>query len=306
MATRIYPLHPIVNDWAEMTALEREELKNELKKNGQRTPILVWKDQVVDGRHRLALLTELKILPKFDTKTLATATEGQMQKHVASLNQYRRSPTRPLSNDEKRGLIKAELIKDASRSNNAIAKLLRVDDKTVASVRREPESTSELPKLDATKGADGKTRRTVPQRRTPPPRANRQKGTEPTKVKEPAPTAPPLPAGETLTPPPADEPGPAISTLEPIKPGNGHASGNGSASAHASATDRDALMLAATRTFLVAVRAHLVDSGKGAGMHQVVNAAHDWINVDHNDKRFVAWLDRWGADDEPCLNILKK
>ena len=58
----------------------------------------------------------------------------------------------------KRQIITDELRENPGRSNNWIAKSLGVDDKTVASVRREMQSTSEIPKLGYTFGSDGKYR----------------------------------------------------------------------------------------------------------------------------------------------------
>ena len=58
----------------------------------------------------------------------------------------------------KRQIIADELKENPRRSNNWIAKSLGVDDKTVASVRREMQSTSEIPKLGYTLGSDGKYR----------------------------------------------------------------------------------------------------------------------------------------------------
>jgi hypothetical protein len=43
-------------------------------------------------------------------------------------------------------------------SNRKIAKQVKADDKTVASVRRDLESTAEIPQLEKTVGADGKKR----------------------------------------------------------------------------------------------------------------------------------------------------
>jgi hypothetical protein len=43
-------------------------------------------------------------------------------------------------------------------SNATVAKQVKADDKTVAKVRRKLESTSEIPKLKKTVGADGKSR----------------------------------------------------------------------------------------------------------------------------------------------------
>jgi hypothetical protein len=50
-------------------------------------------------------------------------------------------------------------------SNRQIAKQVKADDKTVATVRRELEATAEIPQLEKTTGADGKARTTKRKRR---------------------------------------------------------------------------------------------------------------------------------------------
>jgi predicted RNase H-like nuclease (RuvC/YqgF family) len=54
----------------------------------------------------------------------------------------------------------AKLVKaQPEKSNRQIAKQAKVDDKTVGAVRRELESTAEIPQLEKTVGADGKARK---------------------------------------------------------------------------------------------------------------------------------------------------
>ena len=65
---------------------------------------------------------------------------------------------RQLDQWSKRQIIADELKENPGRSNRWIAKSLGVDDKTVASVRREMQSTAEIPQLGYTLGADGKYR----------------------------------------------------------------------------------------------------------------------------------------------------
>jgi hypothetical protein len=58
-------------------------------------------------------------------------------KHVAGLNQHRRSRTTPLTNEEKRARVEAELRSDPTRSNRAIASLVGVGHQLVEVVRLE-------------------------------------------------------------------------------------------------------------------------------------------------------------------------
>ena len=87
-----YELHPVVFEYPDFTPDERERMKADLKANGQRVPILLWQDQIVDGRHRDELLRELDIEPVF-AAPLAGASEAEMRAFVASLNVHRRSRT---------------------------------------------------------------------------------------------------------------------------------------------------------------------------------------------------------------------
>jgi methylase of polypeptide subunit release factors len=71
-----------------------------------------------------------------------------------SLNCVRRH----LSAEQKREIVRATLRATPDLSNNYLGELTGVDGKTVARVREELESTSEVPKLTAFRGKDGKTR----------------------------------------------------------------------------------------------------------------------------------------------------
>ena len=79
-------------------------------------------------------------------------TEQEKRLQARALNFARRH----LDYAAKKEIIADELKENPNRSNNWIAKSLGVDDKTVASVRREMQSTSEIPKLGYTLGSDGK------------------------------------------------------------------------------------------------------------------------------------------------------
>ena len=74
---------------------------------------------------------------------------------AASYNEHRRH----LTAEQRRDIIAKRLKAAPEKSNNQIAKEVKADDKTVAKVRDDLESTSEIPKLEKTVGADGKARK---------------------------------------------------------------------------------------------------------------------------------------------------
>jgi hypothetical protein len=78
--------------------------------------------------------------------------------YITSLNIHRRH----LTTEQKRELIAKLLKENPERSNRATAALVKVDDKTVGSVRREMEARAEIPHVDKvvdTKGRQQPTRR---------------------------------------------------------------------------------------------------------------------------------------------------
>jgi DNA-binding Lrp family transcriptional regulator len=115
-------LHPVTDDYKDFTEAELDGLREDLRRYGLKVPVVIWQDQVVDGRHRVRLCKELGIELRYDDITKACPAEADMRAHVASLNQHRRSRTAPLTNAEKRARLAAELKKDPKRSDRAIAK----------------------------------------------------------------------------------------------------------------------------------------------------------------------------------------
>jgi hypothetical protein len=81
-------------------------------------------------------------------------TDGEPYDYVISANLHRRH----LTSELKRELIEKVLKAKPEASNATVAKQVKANDKTVAKVRRKLESTSEIPKLNKTVGADGKSR----------------------------------------------------------------------------------------------------------------------------------------------------
>ena len=131
-------------------------LRANIAVNGVLLPILVDSDGpkrgIIDGNYRKQFADEFGYTCP---EIIQTGLEEEEKRTLArALNLARRQ----LNTDQKRRLIADQLWETPERSSNWIAKMLGVDDKTVTSVRRELQSTSEFPKLDRTLGADGKYR----------------------------------------------------------------------------------------------------------------------------------------------------
>ena len=74
---------------------------------------------------------------------------------VISANIHRRH----LNADQRRDILAALLKGDPTQSNRQIAETAMVDHKTVGDVREGLEATGEIPQLESTTGADGKSRK---------------------------------------------------------------------------------------------------------------------------------------------------
>lgn len=125
MSDQPYQLLPALSDE------EYAALRDDIAANGIRVPVDVDEHgQVLDGHHRQAIAAELGI--DCPTRTVAGLTEDDKRAHALAVNLQRRTLTR----DQRRALIAAELEHDPSRSDRAIGRLVGVDHKTVAAVRR--------------------------------------------------------------------------------------------------------------------------------------------------------------------------
>lgn len=70
-----------------MSAAEYAALRDDIQKNGQREPIWVWNDQIIDGRHRAQACEELGIEP---ASRQYDGDESTLVAFVVSLNLHRR------------------------------------------------------------------------------------------------------------------------------------------------------------------------------------------------------------------------
>src|SRR5271157_3864117 len=130
-------------------------LKASIARVGVLVPVLKDKfGNTIDGRQRERACRELAITD-YRIETVAGLSEDQKRDRAFTLNLVRRR----LDQKQMRELIAAELKRTPDLSDNWLAQILGSTDKTVAAVRQELIATSEIPKLNALRGKDGKYRR---------------------------------------------------------------------------------------------------------------------------------------------------
>jgi hypothetical protein len=172
-------VHPAADLFPLLGDAELRELADDIKANGLHEKVkIILKprlgsdglyhvgkhDQIViDGRNRLDAM-ELAGIPMFRRGTTdfnpdvaevveEIETDSDVVEYVIGVNVHRRH----LTGEQKRDVIAKLLRAKPERSNLQTAKIVGVDDKTVASVRREMAARSEIP--DVTETVDTKGRR---------------------------------------------------------------------------------------------------------------------------------------------------
>ena len=172
-----FKVHPAAEKLPRMSDAELRALSKDIGENGLSTPIDyreillpeadgTWHaggnrvHEILDGRHRMDALEMAGIVlqPK-DFRELELDDAGAVR-HVVSMNVRRRHLTREQIQDVIGELLKA----DPAQSDRQIAKIAKVDSKTVGKQRAKMEATAELSAVEKRIGADGKTRKAKPKR----------------------------------------------------------------------------------------------------------------------------------------------
>jgi hypothetical protein len=137
-----------------MAPAQFEALKTDIAERGVLTPIDVDEHgHILDGHHRLRACAELGVTdyPVFVRVGLSEVEKRTFARQVNTLRRH-------LSRSQMRALVAGQLRDTPTWANARIARLLGVDGKTVTALRRRLEATSEIPRLTAFEGADGKAR----------------------------------------------------------------------------------------------------------------------------------------------------
>jgi ParB-like chromosome segregation protein Spo0J len=155
-----------------LTKAQYQQLKEDIKARGQvLEPLDVTESGVIlDGHNRWAIIQELKkagIKVSYDVRPVEFGADHEtaIPSFIRAVNLHRRH----LTTEQKQKLIRDELKVNPNDANRKIAKLLGVDDKTIAAARKMMEASAEIPQSETRKGSDGRTTRPVPQRRLPKP-----------------------------------------------------------------------------------------------------------------------------------------
>lgn len=123
---------------------EFDALKADIAKRGVLVPIEFDESgNVLDGHHRLRACRDLG-LKDYPTVVRRFSSEDEKEEHVVTLNVRRRH----LNGEQKRKWAEWFLRRHPDWSNNRVAAEVGLTDKTVGSVRRGLEATSEIPKSD--------------------------------------------------------------------------------------------------------------------------------------------------------------
>jgi hypothetical protein len=184
----VIKVHPAADDFPLMAETDPEgfrALVDDIKAHGLKTDIVLWSatdeddDPVylLDGRNRLDAMTAAGLLRlrKDDDNYGCLAEQPSCKGHIRvvegadpyalvfSLNIHRRH----LTAEQKRELIAKLLEADPNKSDRQIGRIIKADNKTVASVRAEKEAREELPHVETrtdSKGRKQPARRATPQR----------------------------------------------------------------------------------------------------------------------------------------------
>jgi hypothetical protein len=161
-------IHPAANILPAISDTDLAALAEDIRKQDQQHEVALFQDSdgnisLLDGRSRLDAMEKIGLpiikdgaLDPDVVKIITKAGNVDPYEYVMSANVHRRH----LSPEDKRRVI-AELLKaKPDQSNRKIAAQVRVDHKTVAAVRAKCEATGEIPQLERTVGADGKSRPT--------------------------------------------------------------------------------------------------------------------------------------------------
>ena len=106
---KTYPLHPIAEAFPNMSDDDYYPFEEDIAENGLRTPIAVWREQVIDGRHRLKACLRRGVEPRYEFLD----DDDDPYKYVLSANVRRRQ-----LNKSQVGLMVAEIGKHAQHGGD--------------------------------------------------------------------------------------------------------------------------------------------------------------------------------------------
>jgi len=144
-------IHPLADAFPLMGELELRELAQDIKASGQREPIVIYEDKILDGRNRF-LACQMAGVEPMTVEFSPSATSCTPEEYVWSMNVMRRH----LRADQKRELIAKLLKNEPEKSDRQIAKRTGSSPSTVGVVRKEKEEIGDVSKLDTRTDTTGR------------------------------------------------------------------------------------------------------------------------------------------------------
>lgn len=91
-----YLSHPYAEMFPLLTGIPFDQLKDDIKQNGQKIPAIRYKGRIIDGRNRIRACLELKIKPRIEEWHVPNKSrneETQILEFIVSMNLHRRQLT---------------------------------------------------------------------------------------------------------------------------------------------------------------------------------------------------------------------
>jgi len=147
-------VHPLADSFPLMSDGELQELAADIKKNGQRDPVLFatidGKKVLIDGRNRLAACFLAKQEPV--SETVDFRDEAAIETFIRSRNVYRRH----LTPAERAAALRDRIKTGPEKSDRQLATEAGVDHKTIGAVRKRLETAGEISPTAKRTGRDRK------------------------------------------------------------------------------------------------------------------------------------------------------
>lgn len=160
----ILPIHPAAELFPLMSEDELRALGEDIRKHGLHEGIVIFDGKLLDGRNRLDAMelvgiklvvgnkVSIPLTRDIDDDLLNDDGELDPYAYVISANIHRRH----LTAEQKRELIETLLKATPDKSDRQIAATVKVDHKTVASVRAETEARGEIPHVETRTDSRGR------------------------------------------------------------------------------------------------------------------------------------------------------
>jgi ParB-like chromosome segregation protein Spo0J len=152
-------VRPLADTFPMMSDGELKELAEDIKKNGQREPVVFveidGERTLIDGRNRLAACAMVGVTPWATTAT-ELKNDAAVRIYIISQNVHRRH----LTPEQRQAHLEAVIIANPEKSDREIAREAKLPDhKKVGRARKKLESTGAIAPVQKRTGKDDKTRK---------------------------------------------------------------------------------------------------------------------------------------------------